>query len=260
MIGKIENQFLKVQAFFQIELKRFFLYPYGLAVSVFLISIRQVFASSIFDIMRLAGQISSTQVNQLLWAVLIAQILNRSMLRVHEDIRQDIRFGDIQIRLSEPVNYILAKLSKTFGYFLPHFITLSLVFITPFLFIFPTEISLPLLFLCSLFSFFIYQFIEILVGLSSFILEENEGVYWIFSKLYIVFGNQIIPIQLMPAYVISFAQSTPFYLSMAGPVEIASGRVSSTMSLSLSLGYIIFFFLVSQFLLKKLEKRLILNG
>jgi ABC-type uncharacterized transport system permease subunit len=252
--------FRKYYGFYLMEYKRVKLYVPDVVVRVILISLRVVMPYSVFSVLEANGLISKETVYSMAWAVLVGQILNGSSMRLHTKIRDEIRTGNISIRLSEPVNYVYAKLFQSFGYFIPTFLTYSILFFSFFAFVFPTDIQVGVLLIYTVLGFLILNMVNIVLGLLSFIVEEIDGLYWITSKLFFVLGNQVIPIALMPVGVVAVAKFTPFYLALAGPIEAASGRLDLVQGAVMSVIYIVALLALAQFMLQKLQKRLILNG
>jgi len=250
----------KYLLFAKLEFTRFRLYIPRFWFNCAMIFVRLCLPYSVFYILYQNGQIDRNFMHGLIFAVLFGQIVNRSTLRIHEEITSDIRTGNIGIRLSEPVNYVWAKIAASFGYFIPNFLLLNLVSVPICYFLFPTNLNLPLLFLLSFLANFLGQAINVTLGLLSFIVEQTDGIFWIVNKLFFVFGSQVIPVALMPTLVINFAQFTLFYLVLAAPVEIAMGRFSLFQGLLLMIFYLMLFLTLAQFLLSKLQKNLILNG
>lgn len=256
----MQKSLQKYYGFFLIEYQRVKLYIPDIIVRALIISLRLALPYSVLSVLVSTRQIDQEMANAMIWAVLIGQILNGASFKVHMKIREDIRTGNISTRLSEPVNYIYAKLFQCFGYFIPLFVTYSLIFFVICAFLFPTDINIPVLLLFTFLSFLVLNSISIILGLTSFMIEENDGLYWITMKLFFIFGNQVIPVALMPVAVINFAKYTPFYLGLAGPIEAASGRLDIVQGIITSIIYIILFMFVAQFMLNKFKKRLVMNG
>lgn len=250
----------KYTGFFLMEFQRAQLYLTDFVIRGLLIVLRLAMPYSVFVVLVNTGRIPAEQANALLWAVLVGQILTGSIMRLHLKIHDDIRTGNISIRLSEPVNYMWAKIFQSLGYFLPMFTVYAVVFFTACYFLFPTNINFVTLLLFMALSVFLVTTFNVIVGLLSFVLEEVEGVYWILQKMFFIFGNQVIPVALMPAAVITFARYTPFYLGFAGPIEAASGRLDVMQGVVMTVIYIILFLFIGQLMLNKLQKRLVMNG
>lgn len=254
------NKLNKYFAYFILEINRLPIFLGNLFTRIVLIFIRVSLSYYLFIAMEKAGTIKGDQLNMLMWAILLGQIVYGSTMRLHENIRNDIRSGDISIRITEPKSYSLGKLFQALGFFLPRVILYSIICVPFATIFFPISFDVYSLIFYIVLSFFLTTSINLILGLISFIVENNEGLYWIVSKLYFIFGNQVIPMALMPVAVVKFAQLTPFFLGFAGPIEIVSGRASTLQSTLLYFFYI-FIFISSAILLEnKIRKNLIING
>ncbi len=205
--------------FFLIEFKRVWYYLPNVLFGILQIGIRLTLPYSVFYILASTGKIAQSEVNYLLWTVLIGQMLYITTAQIDRLIRNEIRSRAMSVKLSDPVNYSAAKLVGSFGSFVTTFGFYGLIFFPIFVIFFPININLILLLSFSLSGFLLVSCLKILVGLSSFILEENEGLSWILSKLFLIFGNNAIPVSLMPDWMLTIAKFTPFYLGMGVPVE-----------------------------------------
>ena len=96
--------------------------------------------------------------------------------------------------------------------------------------------------------------------MSSFFIEENDGIELVVGKLMFIFGNQVIPIILMPLWVQNFARLTPFYMALAAPIDIASGRYSMIYGFGEGVFYIAILLLLAKFMLNRIKRKLVLNG
>lgn len=243
------------------ENSRVKLYTGDLVIRVLLTVLRLLLPYTIFGALVLKGQISQELANSMVWAIMIGQLMYYSTSRrLHQIIRDEIKSGDVVIRLSEPVNYIGAKIWQSLGYFVPTFLVLVLVFYTGLSVVIPSPISLAKLLVFAFLGFLIINLINSIVGLTSFLIEENDGVFWITSKLFLIFGNQIIPVALMPERVVRAFQATPFFLGMAGPAEVASGRMDARLALVYCLINIAVLIWINGWLLNGLRKKVVING
>ncbi len=250
----------KYIGYFLLEWFRMREYFEGVITGLLEILIRALLPWTIYMTLISEGKITRSEAYSLLWALIAGQILHKSSIHIYRIIKKDIRTGNIAIRLSEPVNYIGMRFFQSLGFFIPRYIFYSIICFIVLRLVAPVEVNILYMVTFTPFSFLIANLIYIMIGLSSFILEENDGVYLIVGKLFLIFGNQILPVALMPDKVVDFAKKTPFYLAYAGPGEISFGRADFTMSLLLAVIYIVIFWLLTQMLLNKLKKHMILNG
>ena len=185
------NELRKYWGYFMLEFKRTSFYWPGLLFRVSLITLRLVLPFSVFEILRRTGKISDFDATFALWAVLVGQILHNCDIRLSKRIKQEVRSGDIIMRLMEPVNYILAKIAGSFGFFVPSFVIYVLIFF-PVVYLFsPIKFNLLILLLFTLVAALINTLIGLLVGMSSFFIEENDGIELVVGKLMFIFCSSI---------------------------------------------------------------------
>jgi membrane protein DedA with SNARE-associated domain len=88
----------KYWGYYLMEYKRTRFYSGDLLVRVFLISMRLALPYSVFAAMMKMGKIDYATVKAMVWAVMIGQIIYYSTgRRIHNQIREEIRSGDISI-------------------------------------------------------------------------------------------------------------------------------------------------------------------
>ncbi len=254
------NELSKYWGYFMLEFKRTSFYWPELILRTLLIILRLILPYSIFSILAHTNRITLEQSHAALWAVLIGQIIYGSVLNMPKSIKNEVRTGEINIRITEPVIYVLAKMSMAMGKFVPYFTTNVLIFFPLFILLFPSNINYFQLFIFSIISALICNLISLNIGLTSFLIEENDGILLISQKLFMIFGNQMIPVMLMPLWIQTIAKYTPFYLGLAGPIEVASGRWSVIGASFSGTAYIIFFLILAQWQVRTIRRRMITNG
>ena len=251
----------KYWGYMLMEYRRSKMYFGDTIVRLLLTGLRLMLPWGVFLILVKEGKMDMVTAKSMVWAVMIGQAIYYSTgRRIHNVIREEIRTGEISTRISEPINYIGAKLSQNFGFFVPNFLFLLIIFGTILSFFAPTNINWFQLLFMSLISYLLVNMVNIFVGLTSFIIEENDGIFYITSKMFLILGNQIIPVALMPLWVVGFAKYTPFYLGLAGPIEVASGRLDFTFAIIVGIVNIAIMMAINQFMLSKLRKLIIING
>lgn len=254
------NELSKYWGYFLLEFKRTSFYWPGLLFRISLITLRLVLPFSVFEILRRTGKISDFDATFALWAVLIGQILHNCDIRLSKRIKQEVRSGDIVIRLMDPTNYVLAKMAGSLGFFLPSFVIYSIIFIPVVYLLLPIKFNLFVLLLFTLIAALISNLIGLLIGMSSFFIEENEGVELVVGKLMFIFGNQVIPIILMPVWIQNIARTTPFYMALSAPIDVASGKYSVLLAFGQGVIYISLLLWFATFMLNHIRRKLVLNG
>lgn len=136
--------------------------------------------------------------------------------------RQDILSGNIEIYLLRPMTYIWQRVLIQIGQGLIPFISaLVLSVIVCALFVGFPQMDMPvLLWILSLFIIFVLSqilscFLMILCGLSGFWLNNSQPVYFVVSKMIMIFGGAWVPVAFFPKALQIFAEFSPFGASMA---------------------------------------------
>jgi ABC-type uncharacterized transport system permease subunit len=255
-----QNIFSKYYGYFLMESKRVKLYLPDLIMTVLKISIRLILPWSVFAILAETGEITDEFAISMLWAVLIGQLLTSSAPKVHQTIKREVRTGDIATRINEPSNYYFARFSGAVGYFINRFLVLGTLFIIPFWLFLGGDINPVILLVGIPIALALFLSVNIIVGLTSFVIEESDGLFWITQKLFFVFGNQLIPVALQPGLAVEIARWTPFYMALAAPIEVASGREDPLFAFALSAFYIALFIMLGLFIQREIQKKLVSNG
>ena len=139
---------------------------------------------------------------QMVWYLAMTEGMVMSRPRISSEVDQDVRSGALSVQLLRPLEYPLAKLASGFGERLVRFgliagtgCLIALVFVgtIPFnleglgLFV----IALPLAFLLDNLGF-------LLVGLCAFWFEDTSGLTLIYSRMTMILGGMLIPLELFP--------------------------------------------------------------
>lgn len=163
---------------------------------------------------------------QMIWYVIITEILWSSLggRRLVKDISKSIKSGDVVYNLTRPINYILYNLFSHLGlvltrlilYFVLGSIT-GYIFLGNFVQI--NIISLILVFITMILATIISLLTMILIGEISFFIEDANPIYWIYSKVILIFGT-IFPIELFGKLIQKLLKYSPVYVLAYGPAKL----------------------------------------
>lgn len=141
---------------------------------------------------------------------------------IQKTINQDILSGKIETFLLQPMHYLWQKTLSQIGEgLIPFFFGFTVsVIVNYFLVGLPVISTSILIWLVSVFVIFVLSqmltlLIHILCGLAAFWVEDSEPIYFVVSKLIMIFGGAWVPIAFFPKYAQLFAQFSPFGASMA---------------------------------------------
>lgn len=187
---------------------------------------------------------------------------------LQKTFRKDILSGDVEVYLLRPMHYVWQKVIQQLGAgILPFTFALTTSFIISFLLVgFPVINTGPIIFIVLIIIIFILSqiltaIIYIIAGLSAFWLQDSEPVYFIVSKLIMIFGGAWVPVAFFPHPLQVFAEYSPFGASLALSFSMYpnfSERFSFWVGINLF--WIILLGILAYFLSKSAYKRLSVNG
>lgn len=170
--------------------------------------------------------ISGYTLKEMIWYVIITEILWSSLggRRLVKDISKSIKSGDVVYNLTRPINYILYNLFSHLGLVLTRLILyFALGLITGYIFLGGfvqiNVISLILVFITMILATIISLLTMILIGELSFFIEDANPVYWIYSKVILIFGT-IFPIELFGKILQKLLKYSPVYVTTYGPAKL----------------------------------------
>jgi len=170
--------------------------------------------------------INGYNMDQMIWYVVITEILWISIggRKLCTKICDDVRGGNIAYNINKPYNYIGYSLFSHLGsVFIKGIMFIIMGMLTGFLFIggFPdlTIITILLVLLSGIFATIISTLLIIFIGLVSFIIEDSQPFYWLYSKFILVFGV-IFPIEYFPLFLQPILKYSPIYAVSYGPAKL----------------------------------------
>ena len=100
------------------------------------------------------------------------------------------------------------------------------------------------------------------VGLLSFLVEDVSAFEWIYSKLVLVLGGVLIPLDFFPEWLRRAALSLPFaYTTYApGRLFVDPGLANAARLLGTQVAWVVFFTIVLGFVFARGMRRLAVNG
>jgi ABC-2 type transport system permease protein len=170
------------------------------------------------------GSIAGYSYSQILWYLIITEMLTFSQSNVFEDLNQDIKSGNIAYLLNKPFHYLLYQCANGTGPILVKWLingltglALGSLWIGPLAGFSP--IRLPLLLLAMANGLLLNFLAMACLGLSAFWLEENTAFYWIYQKLTFILGL-FLPLEFLPAWAQRIALWLPFSYVNYGPAKL----------------------------------------
>jgi ABC-2 type transport system permease protein len=158
---------------------------------------------------------------QMLWYLAVTESITLSAPAVAPEIDNDVRTGAIAVHLLRPLSYPLYRLWATLGERAVRFAINALVGgAIAFLFVGPIPLSARglAIFAAALPLAFVLDFTAYLtIGLCAFWLENTSGLVLIYSRVTIILGGTLLPINLFPDSVQALVGYLPFANVVYGP-------------------------------------------
>lgn len=206
--------------------------------------------------------------SQMIWYVIITEIIWSCVKgrKFCKKIIDDVRSGNIAYNINKPYSYIGYSIASHLGestlrgiLYLPMAIVLGIIFIgtIPALNI----LQIIVIMLIISLSVTISSLIIILIGLLSFVIEDANPVYWIYSKIVLMIGT-IFPVEYFPAALQPIINISPIYVTSYGPAKLFVDFNWNTCKTVLiaQIIYIIITYTLCVLMYKKGVKKLNVNG
>ena len=164
--------------------------------------------------------------NQMIWYVIITEILwgavgGRKLCR---KISDEVKGGNIAYMMNKPYSYISYALSSHLGettikaiISIIIGITLGIVFIGNS----PNNsiLGIIIVLISGILAVIISSLFVIFIGLLSFIIEDANPFYWIYSKFILILGT-IFPVEFFPGVIGTIIKFSPIYVTCYGPAKL----------------------------------------
>lgn len=164
--------------------------------------------------------------NQMIWYVIITEIIwgATNGRRYCRKIADDVRGGNIAYMINKPYSYIGYAISSHLGETTIKTIISIIVGFTMGL-IYLREIpslSIPaiiLVILSGILAVLINSLLVTFIGLISFIIEDSNPIFWLYSKMILILGV-LFPIEFFPGVFAKIMRYSPIYVTCYGPAKL----------------------------------------
>jgi ABC-2 type transport system permease protein len=219
--GEYVRQFRAYRALASIGARNEFAARATLAGRVGLLCCILLIFSRLWTVVLNSGALPGLTRADLVWYIVITELVVLSFPYIHLQVEEDLRSGELTARLPQPVPYIAARIAEAaggvavrvafllpagaiaatvFGGGLPGH-PVSLLMVVPLI---PLAGSLTILFSGA-------------IGLGALWLHDASPLFWVWQKLVFTLGGLLLPLQVYPAWLRTFAEWTPFGAMLNGP-------------------------------------------
>jgi viologen exporter family transport system permease protein len=162
--------------------------------------------------------------SQMLWYLMMTEAIVLSAPRVSVEVDEDVRTGRVAVQLLRPMSYPLSLYGKAMGERIVRFVLnflsgsiVALVLAGPI----PISVrglamfvlALPLAFAVDFLGYFI-------VGLFAFWLESTIGIALLYSRLTMLLGGMLMPLEVFPIRWQPILRLLPFATVVYGPARM----------------------------------------
>ncbi|MGH2510793.1 MAG: ABC transporter permease, partial [Ktedonobacteraceae bacterium] len=161
--------------------------------------------------------------NDMVWYVAAAEVIATSMPALTRRIDQEVRSGELAYLLGRPCSYILYNYAHYLGERIVRLVLnaliaglVALVFVGPPHFVWQGVVAWPLAVFFAISIEFACYFA---IGLLAFWTENTQSFTFVFSRLALVLGGVLAPIEVFPQPLRSIAQALPFSSILYGPAR-----------------------------------------
>jgi ABC-2 type transport system permease protein len=161
---------------------------------------------------------------QMIWYVMLAESIILSSVRVSMEVDEDVRTGRIAVQMLRPLSLLMSRLAQVLGERIVRFaVNVFIGTLIATLLVGPIAVSvssiamlllvLPLAFVLDFLGYFG-------IGLCAFWLESTAGLALIYSRLTMLAGGLLLPVELFPQGLQAIARWLPFAGMIYGPARV----------------------------------------
>ncbi len=167
--------------------------------------------------------ISGLTLKDTLWYLMIAETVILSKPRLGREISTQVKDGSVAYLLNKPYNFLLYQLSVSIGETLMRMVV-NLVFggaivwlaVGP-----PPQMPAGLIVFPAILLAWLVDFCMVaLIGLFAFVIEDVSAFEWIYSKLVLVLGGVLLPLDFFPDWLRTASLSLPFAYTTYAPARL----------------------------------------
>ena len=170
-----------------------------------------------------AKVLNGFSISDMVWYLVIAETIALSLPALTRRIDQEVRSGQLAYLLGRPCSYVFYNFAQYLGERLVRLAInavvgaiLALIFVGPPHFTWMGIVAWPLVTFLALCIDFVAYFS---IGLLAFWTEETTAFSFLFSRLTLVLGGVLAPLEIFPEPLRSIAQALPFSTILYGPAR-----------------------------------------
>jgi len=182
--------------------------------------------------------ISGFTLKQIVWYLVFTEALTMAAPPLCSRIEEEVKNGDVAIRLVRPQSYLNYHFSVFFSEALTRFaVHLAVGSAIAWPFVGPPAFGYGWLGLLALSAgaLTVTFLLLLIVGLCAFWVEETSGLYFVLQKLQFTIGGMLLPIDLMPEWLQRVCAWLPFQAALYFPAKMGVRFDGSLLAQQLSI-------------------------
>lgn len=220
------KRYTKYLAIFKTQMVNALAYPVDLFSRSF---VMVIFMWIFFQLWRVTygstGQeaIAGLTLRDTLWYLMIAETVLLSKPRLGQEIATQVKDGSIAYLLNKPYNFLLYQVSISLGESLMRMVVNVLFGSAVLLLVVGPPPHLPaglIVFPAMLLAWLLDFCMLALIALLAFVLEDVSAFEWIYSKLVLVLGGVLIPLDFFPDWLREISLALPFAYTTYAPARL----------------------------------------
>lgn len=171
------------------------------------------------------GSVHGYSYTQMVWYLIMTEFVGFTCgTGIFRSMNEDVKSGSIAYLIGRPTHYVFYQFANSLGQIVLNFfscgilaVALGFIFVGPLLgFQFA---AVPPVLLSIALGVVLNYFFMMLIGLSSFIMEDNFALFLIYQKLNFMLGL-FLPVEFLPAWLQPVAKNLPFSYMFWAPAKL----------------------------------------
>jgi ABC-2 type transport system permease protein len=267
---RVGLNFLKYWAIFGVSLRNSFAYLVEALARIVFLGLILFILAQMWELIYGQGggqRLAGYSLNEILWYLCLTEMFTTTRPAFHLDIDKEVRSGELAYVLGRPYNYMFYQFAVYLGARLVRMV-ISLVLAAAIIFVLagPPPFLHPENIVGGLFLMLFAVVVDFLavfiLAIQSFWAEDTSAFVLIYTRVMMVLGGMLIPLDIFPEPLSSIAKALPFsyvlYLPARLTVKFDWGLFGEAV-LKLSITTLVLGAL-ALFILGKVERRMSTNG
>ena len=164
--------------------------------------------------------------SQMIWYVIITEIiwLSTEGRKYCRRISNDVKSGNIAYMMNKPYSYIAYAVFSHLGETTIRLIisvvvgfTMGVIFLRELPSI--SILAVIMVLISGILAIVINSLFITFIGLISFIIEDSNPIFWLYSKMILILGT-LFPVEFFPGIISQIVRYSPIYVTCYGPAKL----------------------------------------